>query len=872
MGAVCLSSLCMWRPLLLLVFLSVVFAASTLNYNQLVSGMTKFQYTDSSRTRTVVFVGFTIRENIVCEDGPGKFLVFERPNLRYHGPYEPRFAAWYNLTLVEASLGIPYMLNPDNTYDMSVPTNKRIYGADARIIECRKDPDQCIKSGLTMPQVTGSLILRGGMKENFNAGEQAVMTSDLLTRLSNESSRYFPVGVVGGCVRDFLANDIAGINDIDAAIAQEYLQIAYRLKDIFVDWNQPIDDSVLDQRGIRKEFGLLKIRPQEFPEPPVSCAARIDFANENCYADGLDIGPFKGHFEMSRLKTYVGSGRRLQEEERTNHYVYAYSYAMDSTTRDFTINTVYYDYLGDVYIDPTGKGKSDSDDYILRISDPLTSCDSDGCPWRKDLGGWFRYWRFIGEPEYEDNIGTLWELDGKKYNLPDNGAQITIDHVCHNLNKAMCRILQSKEGKDEFLHYNAYSFFLKLRKKRKFTSSNQQALLFSWRDDLINRGCPETWTLLTELAASSQTKTWTHLLEGSPETDLVLKIIGTLASSATNSSLDYCQEITSVAKSAQAPLVPVVSKSLSSVSSNMVKNFECFMQQYILSDNSYSKSELIWSPVDDSSSVPVETLTLDEYEYYYASGFDESSVPVAVNPYPRWTDLEIVVASELSRPVYVHKLILLFVYPHVSRLSPSSDLSRFVQAMQDGDQQTLSQTELTVSDISYTTLVKELDRVYGEDQWKDLLHAMSDWRYRVASQEEIAMTQWNSLGGSRIVTAESGVYVPVSRFFLASFCHEDGVQEMDLLSRTRDLFWEVGNQRLAKGEDIERALDLISWDISAAPSADAQQLVGMAKAGDFFCDYQYEEIEFSSSTSDTTSQNSLISLFTTFIMFILMAI
>merc|ERR1712032_930956 len=121
---------------------------------------------------------------------------------------------------------------------------------------------------------------------------------------------------------------------------------------------------------------------------------------------------------MSKLKRYAGSGRSLTEEESANHYVYAYSYAMDATTRDFTINCVYYDFLGDVFIDPTGKGKADSDANILRIADPLTSCDSGGCPWKKDLGGWFRYWRFIGPPEYtDDNTGTITPLDGKEYNL-----------------------------------------------------------------------------------------------------------------------------------------------------------------------------------------------------------------------------------------------------------------------------------------------------------------------------------------------------------------------------------------------------------------------------------------------------------------------
>merc|ERR1712173_311564 len=98
--------------------------------------------------------------------------------------------------------------------------------------------------------------------------------------------------------------------------------------------------------------------------------------------------------------------------------------------------------------------------------------------------------------------------------------------------------------------------------------------------------------------------------------------------------------------------------------------------------------------------------------------------------------------------------------------------------------------------------------------------AMSEWRHDVSEQRGVSLVQWNLLSGSRIITSTPGTHIPVSRFFLASFCPED----------------------------INLFLDLLTWDRSASPqSADTQTLVDLASAGDFFCAYHDEEESYSSS-------------------------
>merc|ERR1712137_1385149 len=456
------------RILVLLCWISFSLC-SILSYTRLVPGYTKFSYLNPQGvSQTLTFRGFTISGNLVLEDtaqlqsGENPLMIFEKPNLRAGtaAPFNERYKPWYKLNLIEETQGMNYnpTSNPDQ-FLLSIESNLVIFGPNAVIISCTGGNTDYPCSSPTILDVLDRIILRGATLNsdaNLSANEAITMPT-LFDRLSNppETEDYYPVSIVGGGVRDYLTNQIAKINDIDAAIAEDYVQVAYQLKDLFVDWNNPIDSSVLDQRGIRKE---------QFPDRADELGCEDTELDELCYGDGLDIGPFKAGTPIfpSSYVSYNGKEIKLSQDEAKNHYLYAYSYDLDSTTRDFTFNSVYYDYLAQTFIDPTGKGISDSRNDILRIADDLTSADSSGENWSKDLGGWFRFWRFVA-PRDVPNPAP----DAKGYQCdPETVAQ---KHVCGNLIESMCALIQ--DGYDHTTGYNPYSFFVKLRKKRKFEDS-----------------------------------------------------------------------------------------------------------------------------------------------------------------------------------------------------------------------------------------------------------------------------------------------------------------------------------------------------------------------------------------------------------------
>jgi len=844
---------------LVFIFLSLSFlclaSEVTLQYSRLVPGHTKFSLDSAQGIKTLTFQGFTVDGNLVCLDGVN-FFVFERPSFR-DSPDDEKFADWYNLNLMENTLGLEY--NPEKNdlqYSQAVLTNNIIFGPDAVVSDCRFGQVGGACKDVYLNDVLRFLLLRGGTLENDNlANPNGLNLDQVLLNLTKQNADFVPVAVVGGGVRDFETNRINDINDIDVAIAQDYKEIAYRLKDIFVEWNQPIDSSVLDQKGIRQTFGLLKVRPQLKPGE-VSCKERNVYTEAVCFGDGLDIGPFKAGAPKDDKDSAAplfplkySNGKAISDSEKKNHYIYAYSYSLDRNFRDFTINCIYYDYLGQTFIDPTGFGIADStaSPAILRIADDLTACDSMGCNWRKDLGGWFRIWRFLTPNIRNDPNGAS---DGKGYTLQPSTVAET--HVCKYLIKTMCKLIDT--GYDEYLDYTVLGFFEKFRKKRDFQLGNVQAILNPMRDQMFlplynskNSGnCPNAWHMLTKLAASDQARRYLHLLEGTSSTQLTIEIINYLASVYDASQLpnDFCSQNSLTAKRALPPLQPAQKKdsSIPKQQSQSLQNFQCFMREYILSGRSYQHSSLVISK--DNSQYDylqqANPLYLDDNFYPFEQNFEDQASPIAMSRYPRFTDLEIRSSLSLHGVAYVHKLVLMMVYPRVYSLDESSDLGVFVQSLLDGDEENLKETSIIVTDVEFADLVQELSDVYSSSEFEALFNDLRDWREAVSRSEEPMLTQWNQIGSSRIVTSENE-QIAVSRFFLASFCYLDGVEELSLLSLTKYLMWEMPDGQswvLPSAEVVNDFLNLLVVS-GTSGNSDTQLLLEQALSGNSFCSYKY---------------------------------
>lgn len=824
---------------------------ATLQYSRMIPGFTKFEYNSNE----ITFVGFTIDGNIVCLDKVN-YLIFEKPNLRFDKPSGRIFQEWSRLNLLENTLGILYdpLRNGNDQFSLGSIQNKIIYGSDARIENCNLGQQNPACKGENFNEVLQYLILRGGSISDVSNEIQnsGVDMEEVLSLLSIQNNDYVPVAVVGGGVRDFETGKINDINDIDVSIGQDYTQIGYRLKDIFVEWNQAIDSSVLDQQGIRKTFGLLKIRPQINPgKDSFDCDARNYFTDFPCYGDGLDIGPFKAQRSNNTYK--YTNGRILSDEEISNHYFYAYSYDLDKNSRDFTVNCIYYDFLGRHLIDPTGLGISDatSEPPILRIADDLTKCGTTtGCNWDKDLGGWFRFWRFISP------AGVA---DGKGFQLQPEG--VAEKHVCGNLIKTMCQLIEN--GYDKRTEYSIYGFFEKFRKKRNFLG-NVDVILNSMRDLMISEeyndktdNCMNAWYLLTKVASSDQLNTWVHLLEGSATTSLTLEIIQNLADRYDPSlgDNDICQNLDAL-KQTLRPLqsISIENKSSLKVSSERTQNFLCFMKEYILSGKSFGESLLVArEDVYYNYEDQANPLDLDDYTFYNEIPFEEGSLPLTSSHYPRWTDLEISFVNDYDNKIYVHKLLLMFVYPRVNSLSQDSDLSIFVQSLLDGNEDSLTSSTLILSE-HYSTIVKEIGKLYKQENLESFLSDLSMWRERLLQGDEITQVQWENIADSVIVTSENS-RISVSRFFLSCFCNQDGIEELSLLFNTKYLLWEIWHNQewvLPSLQSVNSFINVLTETEENTDDMNAGNLLSQALSGDSFCLYDYYSYSNSPSSEDDT--------------------
>ena len=172
----------------------------------------------------------------------------------------------------------------------------------------------------------------------------------------------------------------------------------------------------------------------------------------------------------------------------------------------------------------------------------------------------------------------------------------------------------------------------------------------------------------------------------------------------------------------------------------------------------------------------------------------------------------------------------MMVYPHVHSLDETSELGVFVQSLIDGDEENLQTSSLVVTDVGFSDLVQELSKIYDASEFNNLLEDMSQWRESVSRQEEPALTQWNLIGASRIITAENE-QIPVSRFFLASFCHLEGVEELSLLGLTKYLFWEIKRDQewvLPSSSGVNNFLNSLSGSSNNSGDIDTQDLLTQA--------------------------------------------
>ncbi len=190
---------------------------------------------------------------------------------------------------------------------------------------------------------------------------QGVPLLDVLYHLSTYNGMYNPVAIVGGAVRDALmevpARDIC---DIDIVVALPYKQLIHILKAFFTTRGKSFESALIATPGYQK-YGQLKIAATAVEKEP------------------LDIAMFKSHRLTSAEKTQFASNA---------DYLFGWSYVDDAKSRDFTFNALYFQFFPkQLLIDPTGYGIKDCREKIIRIANTVDFAD--------DLGGNFRYWRFL---------------------------------------------------------------------------------------------------------------------------------------------------------------------------------------------------------------------------------------------------------------------------------------------------------------------------------------------------------------------------------------------------------------------------------------------------------------------------------------------
>ena len=824
---------------------------STLPISRLVPDHTMFFYQSSpdSPQSSMTYKGLTIGGNLVLsDDSTSEKLIFEKPNVRTSSPDDDRFKSWYSLSLANISENIAYDPRSNQAYDRNTPLFTKIFGSPDVIYYQNATTSQ---SDSYFNAVLDRLILRG------------VNVTSILLELYEQGGTAYPMALVGGCVRDFLTNNIAAINDIDVAISQDYRQIQWRLQDIFVENNFPIDSTVLDFSGLRKEFGLLKVRKNSYPllNNQTTSKSCKDARNSTkggspdalCYSDGLDIGPFKGiHFDKKELKKYI-SGTSLSDDEMKNHYLYGFSYDMDAKARDFTINCVYYQLFPrdkGIFIDPTGKGIADAANKSLRIAEDGIPCGSN-CNWEKDLGGWFRFWRFIA-PECVDGANiTFCTVDGKGYTAVSiSGEDVAENKVCENMINLVTNL--KSNGKDPKTGYNIPGFFIKWIKKRDFSDMNK---ILDSMDGLMSRGprCRQAWDLILDLSVSKETATWLNLLDGdSAENVLVGQLVDNLASrrnrkgrSATDS--DSTPVKNSVLRNKALRNLqtnPIVAFQQKSIDAERESEFSCFIERFVLNGNSYANSELVMKPnVEESFSEIYDDIAnpvqLEDQDYNFNDGFEEEELPTTLFRYPAWSDLVIYANEYSDRYIYVHKLILLLEFSETSTLANNSELSQYVQLLIEGDPAALNLNSITLTDISFNELKSQMEDLYNSLDNR-FLQSLSNWRNAyLQGNSQAVLNQWNAL--SSLVQGTGGI-VSAPRFVVASYCTPESLDSFFLDSYSTTLLWPIYHDNsqpatIPAVENLNEFLNVIFGLQNNVVSPETQQLYDRCRMGNSYCEF-----------------------------------
>ncbi len=204
-------------------------------------------------------------------------------------------------------------------------------------------------------------------------------TWELLVHIAacTRANERVPLFIVGGAIRDLCTGKSPeNVNDIDCAVACSYDELVRSIKVFFS--NRQIDlGSALHCDGKFKQNGMIKIDHGEGD------------------SDSLDIGIFK----IGRASGYP-SAATLEAQRGScceNNWVYGYSMVDDAKTRDFTMNAIYVDPLMWKVFDPLDRiGQTFCDNNTARAifcnEKDLLSADG-------DLGGRFRFWKLLLQPE-----------------------------------------------------------------------------------------------------------------------------------------------------------------------------------------------------------------------------------------------------------------------------------------------------------------------------------------------------------------------------------------------------------------------------------------------------------------------------------------
>ena len=313
-------------------------------------------------------------------------------------------------------------------------------------------------------------------------GVRGLRLDNLLKKIASPlPGMYTPVTVVGGAVRDMLAEP-SELNDIDLSVSLPYTMIRDRLNRLFTKLGSDLNELSLLAKGKRSSWGMLKV---EHTERHRSMIVGGNQLTEVLDKDGLDVGPMKafqleeitlgvvlpelqGHLRSfennygglpsylraaihrSELNTLIPE---LDPLEATSQYTFGYSFAKDHQYRDFTVNGV--------YIEPFSKcpilvnyGPRDKDDRFINkqlaaptgLGDMASSyarlVNRDMLPY--DRGAWFR----------------IWKMTMKNY-CPAN--RFTIQATCDQLDKwtAPYRALKNPEARATFVEHDEETGFFK---------------------------------------------------------------------------------------------------------------------------------------------------------------------------------------------------------------------------------------------------------------------------------------------------------------------------------------------------------------------------------------------------------------------------